>query len=103
MTSNQYRFGVAFMFDSGSTVGEISGHSKTLNAVSFKPNRPFKAVTAGDDFSVGFFSGPPYKFVCSISDHSRFVTSVSYSPNGVYFATAGFDSKVRNHWIFHNY
>lgn len=37
------------MFDSGTSVGEISGHSKTVNSVDIKPNRPFRAVTASDD------------------------------------------------------
>jgi hypothetical protein len=32
-----------------------------LNAVAIKPQRPFKAVTAGDDCSVVFYNGVPFK------------------------------------------
>lgn len=49
-------FGATFSLDTGSSIGEISGSSKPLNAVAIKPGRPFKAVTGGDDFSVSFFT-----------------------------------------------
>jgi hypothetical protein len=45
------RFGRAFMFDSGSSVGEIGGHSKTVNSVDIKPSRPFRAITVSDDLA----------------------------------------------------
>ncbi len=51
------RFGHAFLFDSASSVGEITGHSKAVNSVSIKPGRPLRAVTASDDFTVNFFHG----------------------------------------------
>ena len=35
----------SFNLDTGSSVGEISGHSKVVNAVAIRPNRPFKAVS----------------------------------------------------------
>lgn len=34
----------SFNLDTGSSVGEISGHSKPVNAVAVRPSRPFKAV-----------------------------------------------------------
>ena len=34
----------SFNLDTGSSVGEISGHSKAVNAVAIRPSRPFKAV-----------------------------------------------------------
>ena len=82
------------MFDSGSSVGEISGHSKVINAVSMRQTRPLRAATASDDLSVNFYHGVPFKFNKSITDHSRFVTCVRYSPDGERFATCGMDSKV---------
>ena len=61
------------MFDTGSSTGEISGHSKVMisiiffqkvlrgiqviNAVSIRHQRPFKAVTASDDCTIVFHSG----------------------------------------------
>jgi WD40 repeat protein len=37
-------FAASFNLDTGSSVGEISGHSKPVNAVAIRPSRPFKAV-----------------------------------------------------------
>ena len=61
------------MADSGSSVGEILGHSKVINAVSIKNARPFRAITASDDTNVNYYHGVPYKFQCSLNKHSRFV------------------------------
>lgn len=52
-----FRFGHAFMMDSGSSTGEISGHSKTVNAVSIRQQRPYRAATSGDDSVIVFFTG----------------------------------------------
>ena len=51
-----------FLWDSGSSVGNVSGHSKCINAVDYKPTRPFRICTASEDTDVGFFEGPPFKF-----------------------------------------
>ena len=51
-----------FLWDSGSTVGEVIGHSKPINSVDYKPTRPFRIVTASEDSGVGFYEGPPFKF-----------------------------------------
>jgi WD40 repeat protein len=88
------RFAHAFHFDTGSSIGEIIGHTKTINSVSIRPCRPLRAVTASDDFTVNLFAGIPYKFVKSIKNHSRFVQCVQYSPDGSFFASAGADGKV---------
>ncbi|TPX34145.1 hypothetical protein SmJEL517_g03113 [Synchytrium microbalum] len=88
------KFGHAFAFDTASSVGEISGHSKAINSVSIRQDRPMKAVTASDDLTVNFYNGVPYKFGKSITDHTRFVQAVRFSPNGEFFASAGMDSKV---------
>jgi WD40 repeat protein len=87
------RFGAVFMWDSGSSVGEITGHSKTLLTCDFKPSRPYRVVTGGEDFTACWFEGPPFKFKKSLSDHSRFVTCTRFSPNGEKVATVGLDKK----------
>lgn len=38
------RFGHAFLFDSASSVGEISGHSKIINSVSMRQVGVFPAT-----------------------------------------------------------
>ncbi|KAI9591421.1 66-kDa stress protein p66 [Syncephalis fuscata] len=88
------RFGHAFTFDSGNSVGEIIGHNKPINSCHIRSNRPYRAVTAGDDNIVCFFHGPPFRFQFSIKDHSRFVNCVRFSPNGDHFASVSADTKM---------
>lgn len=88
------RFGHAFSFDSGSSVGEITGHSRQINAVAIRKDRPFRAVTAGDDNQLIFYHGAPYKYNRTINTHTRFVQDVAYAPNGDHFVSVGSDGKV---------
>jgi hypothetical protein len=39
------RFGAVFLFDSGSSVGEITGHSKIITSCDFKQTRPYRIAT----------------------------------------------------------
>ncbi|XP_030375243.1 actin-interacting protein 1 [Scaptodrosophila lebanonensis] len=88
------RFGHVFMSETGTSVGEISGQSKSINSADFRPARPFRIVTGSEDNTIAVFEGPPFKFKMTKQDHSRFVQAVRYSPDGKYFASAGFDGKV---------
>ncbi|KAI9321844.1 WD40-repeat-containing domain protein [Dichotomocladium elegans] len=88
------RFGHAFSFDTLSSTGEITGHSKVINSVSIRQQRPFRAVTASDDMTVAFFHGVPFKYQKTIRDHTRFVNAVEFSPNGDFFVSVGADSKI---------
>ncbi|ORZ01469.1 WD40-repeat-containing domain protein [Syncephalastrum racemosum] len=88
------RFGHTFAFDTLSSTGEITGHSKVINSVSIRKQRPFRAVTASDDMTVAFYHGVPFKYNKTIRDHSRFVHAVEFSPNGDYFVSAGADAKL---------
>ena len=56
------RFGHVFLWDSGSSVGEIMGHSKTINSIDYRPARPFRVATAGEDNNVCWFEGPPFRY-----------------------------------------
>lgn len=88
------RFGHVFMTETGTSVGEISGQSKSINSCDFRPTRPFRIVTGSEDNTIGIFEGPPFKFKMTKQEHTRFVQAVRYSPDGKYFASAGFDGKV---------
>ncbi|GBP04478.1 Actin-interacting protein 1 [Eumeta japonica] len=88
------RFGHVFMSETGTSVGEISGQSKPINSVDFKPTRPFRIVTASEDNTVAVFEGPPFKFKCTKQEHTRFAQAIRYSPDGSLFASAGFDGKI---------
>ncbi|XP_043463135.1 actin-interacting protein 1 isoform X1 [Leptopilina heterotoma] len=88
------RFGHVFMAETGTSVGEISGQSKSINSCDFRPTRPFRLITGSEDNTIAIFEGPPFKFKMTKQDHTRFVQAVRYSPSGNLFASAGFDGKV---------
>ncbi|KAJ7269722.1 WD40-repeat-containing domain protein [Mycena rebaudengoi] len=88
------KFGHAFMMDTGSSTGEISGHSKAINAVAIRHQRPYRAATAADDGLIIFHQGAPYKYDKTIRTHTKFVQDVRYAPSGDHFASVGSDSKV---------
>lgn len=54
---HELRFGYAFNIDTGTSTGEISGHSKVINAVSIRQQRPYRAATAADDNAIIFHQG----------------------------------------------
>lgn len=93
-------FGHAFAFDTLSSVGEITGHSKIVNSVSIRQQRPFRAVTASDDMTVVFYHGVPFKYNKTIRDHSRFIHAVEFSPSGDHFVSVGADGKVKSPFVY---
>ncbi|KIY47510.1 WD40 repeat-like protein [Fistulina hepatica ATCC 64428] len=88
------KFGHAFMMDTGSSTGEISGHSRAINAVSIRRQRPFRAATAADDAVIIFYQGAPYKYDKTIKTHSKFVQDVRYALSGDHFVSVGSDAKM---------
>lgn len=88
------RFGAAFLMDSGSSCGEISGHAKSITSLAVRHQRPFRAISGSDDSSVVLHTAVPFKYDKMISTHSRFVRDVAYSPNGEMFASVGSDGKL---------
>ena len=70
------------MWDTGTNVGDISGHNKAINSVAYKPTRPFRVATAGEDCKSGFFEGPPFKLKRIVhvgADASRVPLTLSLS------------------------
>lgn len=61
-----------FLWDSGSSVGEITGHNKVINSVDIKQTRPYRLATGSDDNCAAFFEGPPFKFKFTISVSFKF-------------------------------
>uniref|UniRef100_A0A8C9YDG0 WD repeat domain 1 n=1 Tax=Sander lucioperca TaxID=283035 RepID=A0A8C9YDG0_SANLU len=88
------KFGAVFLWDSGSSVGEVSGHAKLINSVDIRQKRPYRLATASDDTCGSFFEGPPFKFKFTLRDHSQFVNCVRFSPDGSRFVTAGADGQI---------
>ncbi|KDE05565.1 hypothetical protein MVLG_04060 [Microbotryum lychnidis-dioicae p1A1 Lamole] len=87
-------WGATFSLDTGSSIGEVAGHSKVINSVAMRPQRPFRAVTGSDDFSVVLMNGVPFKFTSQSRRHQRFVQSMDYAPDGKLFFSAGSDGRV---------
>lgn len=81
-----------FMWDTGNSLGEIVGHQKRILSVDYKPTRPFRIMTASEDFNVCVYEGPPFKFKQNNSNiHSNFVNCVRYSPDGEKAVSVGSD------------
>jgi len=87
------RYGAALLWDSGASVGEISGHSKAILSCDFKPTRPFRVATGSEDNQVNWFEGPPFKFNKALKEHARFVNSVRFAPDGNKVVSIGLDKK----------
>lgn len=89
------KFGHCFTWDSGNSIGEIQGHSETVNAVAIKPQRPYRAATVGVDKALIFYTGPPFKFDKSVrGHHSNTIRDVKFSPNGKYLVSVGADRAI---------
>jgi len=92
------------MWDSGNSVGDMSGHTKKVNAVAFRQSRPFRIATAGEDKMVRFYEGPPFKaskerpMLTSkegdLTTHSNFANTVRYSPDDSKVLSASNDMTV---------
>jgi WD40 repeat protein len=81
-----------FMWDTGNNLGEIVGHQKRILSVDYKPSRPFRIMTASEDFNVCVYEGPPFKFKQNNNNlHNNFVNCVRYSPNGDFAVSVGSD------------
>ena len=82
--------------DSGNTVGEISGHSAQVNAVSIRQQRPLRAATVGDDKNLVFYHGAPFKFnsIPGRGNHTNFVYATAFSPDGASLVSVGGDKKI---------
>lgn len=88
------RFGHVFLFDTGTSNGNLSGQSRSMTSIDFRPARPYRIIGASEDNTVALFEGPPFKFKTLFHEHTRFVHCVRYDPKGTMFASAGADGKV---------
>uniref|UniRef100_A0A914CY87 Translation initiation factor beta propellor-like domain-containing protein n=1 Tax=Acrobeloides nanus TaxID=290746 RepID=A0A914CY87_9BILA len=88
------RFGHVFLFDTGTSNGNLSGQSRAMTSIDFRPARPYRLVSASEDNTIAIFEGPPFKFKTMFHEHTRFVHCVRYNKDGTLFASAGADGKV---------
>ncbi|RPB19551.1 WD40 repeat-like protein [Terfezia boudieri ATCC MYA-4762] len=88
-------WGRCVTFDTGNSVGEVSGHSNPVNSVSIRPVRPYRAATASDDRTIVFYHGPPFKFNSQLREHhTNFVQGVAFSPTGDHLVSVGSDRAI---------
>lgn len=92
------RFGHCITADSGNSVGEITGHSQSINSVSIRQQRPLRAAAAGDDKTIVFYHGAPFKYNTGIRDkHTNYIYGVSFSPDGASLLSVGGDRRI---WLY---
>ena len=84
-----------FVWDTGNSAGEMVGHTKRISSVAYKPTRPFRIMTGGEDMRTLFYAGPPFKLDHSNSAHSNFVNCVRYSADGSKIVSVGSDKKIQ--------
>lgn len=90
------RFGHCITADSGNSVGEISGHSKAINSVALRQQRPLRAATVSDDGTMCFFHGAPFKFNSKQGEtHTNFIYGTAFSPDGNHLVTVGADRRIQ--------
>eukprot|EP00601_Ochromonadales_sp_CCMP2298_P032719 CAMPEP_0173363484 /NCGR_PEP_ID=MMETSP1144-20121109/22417_1 /TAXON_ID=483371 /ORGANISM="non described non described, Strain CCMP2298" /LENGTH=375 /DNA_ID=CAMNT_0014313451 /DNA_START=59 /DNA_END=1183 /DNA_ORIENTATION=+ len=82
-------------WDTGNTAGEMVGHNKRVLSVAYKPSRPFRIITASEDFKTVFYAGPPFKLDHSMAAHSNFANCVRYSADGSRAVSVGSDKKIQ--------
>uniref|UniRef100_A0A674N023 WD repeat domain 1 n=1 Tax=Takifugu rubripes TaxID=31033 RepID=A0A674N023_TAKRU len=71
------KFAAVFLWDSGSTVGDLACHSKVINSVDIRQKRPYRLITGSDDNCASFFEGPPFKFKFTATVSSALVFNTS--------------------------
>lgn len=90
------RFGHCITADSGNSVGEISGHSKVINSVSIRQQRPLRAATGSDDSSLVFLHGAPFKYDNKVGGlHKGYLYGVGFSPDGNHLVSVGADRRIQ--------
>ncbi|EEP76084.1 conserved hypothetical protein [Uncinocarpus reesii 1704] len=92
------RYGHCISADSGNTVGEITGHSQSINSVSIRQQRPLRAAAAGDDKTLVFYHGAPFKYNTGHRDnHNNYIYGVAFSPSGDNLVSVGGDRRI---WLY---
>jgi len=89
----------AISIDTGSTLGELGGHSKPLLACTlFSAKRPFQIASGGEDQIINFYQGPPFKFKHSNQkSHTNYVTDLKFNPAGDTLVSVSSDKRIVLH------
>jgi WD40 repeat protein len=80
--------------DTGNAVGTVGGHVKTILSCDFRQEKPLKIVCGGEDNSVTFHEGPPFKLGKKMSDNKQYVNKVKYAPDSSKFLSVSSDMSI---------
>ncbi|KUF93709.1 66 kDa stress protein [Phytophthora nicotianae] len=91
-----------FMWDTGNSIGEIVGHQKRILSVDYRQTRPFRIMTASEDFNVVgsdklmcLYDGKSGELVDKFpAAHQASIYSVCWSPDGTQLLTSSADKTV---------
>lgn len=86
-----------FTWDTGNSAGEMVGHAKKILSVAYKQSRPFRIITAGEDFKSIFYAGPPFKMDHSNSCHTNYANCIRYASNHTFAVSVGTDKKIQKY------
>lgn len=66
--------------------------------MSIRQQRPLRAAAAGDDKTLVFYHGAPFKFNTGIRDrHTNYIYGVAFSPDGSHLVSVGGDRRI---WLY---
>jgi WD40 repeat protein len=86
--------GKVFPWNTNNKLGELTGSSRSLLSCDFRPCRPFRVITGGEDYGVYNYKGPPFKFQTYDKTHSNYVNCVRYRPAGDIYLSASSDKRI---------
>jgi WD40 repeat protein len=86
--------GKVIMWDSGTATGEIVGFAKRVLSCDLRAARPLRLAMGGDESTIAFFEGPPFKLVKNQRPHNSFIFCIRYAPDGEYFLSVSADKRV---------
>uniref|UniRef100_A0A7S1MLU9 Guanine nucleotide-binding protein subunit beta-like protein n=1 Tax=Neobodo designis TaxID=312471 RepID=A0A7S1MLU9_NEODS len=79
----------------GTTMGELAGITGDITSCDFRKDRPFRIAAGSSDSMVGFYEGPPFKFMNSVkNEHKAKVNCVRYSPDSSVVASVSGASSI---------
>lgn len=87
-------YGRFFTWDTANACGTVEGHIKRIISCAVKKDRPFRAVTAGEDNSLVCYYNAPYKKDHILKNHERYPNKVQFSPNSDHLVSVGSDGKI---------
>ncbi len=100
MTASGHQNGAIYIFSNSTSrlLHSLSGLLKPIRAVKFSPANKYLAAT-GDSRIIGLYDTNSGEQIASLTGHQSWIMSLDWNWSGEFFATAGYDGRVRV-WSF---